>query len=121
MGSRITWRGDKELAAALYKKAQMSAVKNVVKKSGAQMSDLTKTFMQPTGGVYSKGYARGNNQKSTNVEIVDNGMTAKQTTNTDHIGFTEYGTRFMQAEPAIKPAFDRTKVIFKNDLNNLVK
>ena len=87
MGSRITWRGDKELAAALHKKAQMSAVKNVVKKSGAQMSDLTKTFMQPTGGVYSKGYARGNNQKSTNVEIVDNGMTAKQTTNTDHIGF----------------------------------
>ena len=121
MGSRITWRGSEELAKALRKKAQMGAIKNVVKKNGAQMSDLTKTFMQPTGGVYSKGYARGNNQKSTNVEIVDNGMTAKQTTNTDHIGFTEYGTRFMQAEPAIKPAFDRTKVIFKNDLNNLVK
>lgn len=46
MGSRITWRGDKELAKALQKKAQMSAVKNVVKKNGAQLSDLTKTFMQ---------------------------------------------------------------------------
>lgn len=121
MASRITWRGDKELAKVLQKKAQMSAVKNVVKKNGAQLSDLTKTFMQSTGGVYVKGYSKGNNQKSTNIEIVDNGMTAKQTTNSDHIGFTEYGTRFMQAEPAIKPAFDRTKVIFKNDLNNLVK
>ena len=121
MGSRITWRGSEELAKALRKKTQMSAIKNVVKKNGAQMSDLTKTFMQPTGGVYTKGYAKGNNQRSTNVEIIDNGMTAKQTTNSDHIGYTEYGTRFMQAEPAIKSAFDRTKVNFKNDLNNLVK
>lgn len=121
MASRITWHGSEELAKALRKKAQMSAIKNVVKKNGAKMSDLTKTFMQPTGGVYTKGYAKGNNQRSTNVEIIDNGMTAKQTTNSDHIGYTEYGTRFMQAEPAIKPAFDRTKVNFKNDLNNLVK
>ena len=43
------------------------------------------------------------------------------TSRTDHIIYNEYGTRYMEAEPAIKPAFDKAVQNVKRELNNLTK
>ena len=35
--------------------------------------------------------------------------------------YTELGTRFMAAEPLLKPVFNKQKTVFKSDLEKLLK
>ena len=48
-------------------------------------------------------------------------MTAAVGPTTDYSPYVEYGTRFMQAEPFVKPSWEEQKELFKKDMDKLVK
>lgn len=94
------------------------AVKAVVLKNGNQLNEKMKTHMR---NAYTKGYSHGDTAGSVNTVITDGGMTAEIGPTTNYSMYVEYGTRFMQAEPAVRPAFDEQVPVFKSDMDRLVR
>ena len=48
-------------------------------------------------------------------------MTAEVTPKAEYAPYVELGTRFMAAQPYLKPAFEEQKRKFKSDMNKLTK
>lgn len=107
-----------ELDQKLRKSMNMDAVKRVVQKNGDQMNERMKKNTQTA---FKKGYSTGDTASSINTELSDGGMTATVEPAMDYDPFVEVGTRFMEAEPFVKPAFEVQKEQFKRDMDRLVK
>lgn len=114
----IQIQGLDKLTRKLIKNQALTEAKEVVKKNTAQMHEKTISNMIST---YTKGYRTGNTENNTTFEIEDGGLSGVQTTNTDYIEYLEKGTRYMSAEPTIKPAFDVQKEKFRKEMEGLVK
>lgn len=114
--ARIMVYGIKDLQKKLKKNVQMSDVKRVVKKNGADM-----TQKMVTNADFDKGYQTGTTKRSINLEMENSGLTASAGATTEYAEYLEYGTRFMEAQPFIKPAFDDQKEKFKKDMSKLTK
>ena len=104
--------GFEKLEAKLTKNMDMSAVKTVVKKNGAEMQ---KKAMKEAPVLTH------HLQKSIMLEITDGGMTAEVESTAEYAAYQEYGTRFMKGKPHIRPAFDEQKGKFKSDFGKLVR
>lgn len=109
---------DKLVAKLEYCGANREAVKTVVRKNGDQLNEKMKSHMR---SAYTKGYSTGDTAGSVNTVLTDGGMTASVGPTMDYDMYVEYGTRFMQAEPAVRPAFEIQKEIFKSDMERLVR
>ena len=96
----------------------MDAVRQVVQKNGDQMNGKMK---KNTETAFKKGYSEGDTAKSIQTDITDGGMTAEVGPTTEYAYYVEFGTRKMEAEPFVKPAWEEQKEQFKRDLNKLVK
>lgn len=95
-------------------------VRNVVMKNGANLQEDAQKRMTKTVA-YVKGYSKGTTRRSTTLSISDDGMTATVAPHTEYFPYVEYGTRFMEAEPTLNPAFQKIKQQFYKDVMNLVK
>ena len=109
---------DKLQAKIKYCGGNRNAVKTVIRKNGNQLNKRMKSRMKEA---YIKGYSHGDIAGSVNTVITDEGMTASVGPTTEYSPYVEYGTRFMRAEPAIRPAFEEQVPIFKQDMEALVK
>ena len=109
--------GMEKLKRKLKKNVSMDKVKATVQKNGDQMNDLMK---ENTKTAFTKGYSQGDTAGSINTVITDGGLTAEVQPTTEYAAYVEYGTRFMDAEPFVKPAFDEQKEKFKKDMKKLV-
>ena len=99
--AQVEIKGDDILLRALQTAANMKAHKAAVQKHGA---DLQKKAQ--SNAVFTHGYATGATKRS--IKLV--------TAGTDYSGYLEKGTRFMDAQPFMKPAFDVVQPKFINDL-----
>ncbi len=63
----------------------------------------------------------GNLKRSIGLEINDSGLTAESEATAAYAGYVEYGTRFMNAQPYMKPAFEEQKIKFRNDMKKLMR
>lgn len=70
---------------------------------------------------FKKGYQTGTTKRSIALEITDAGLTAAVEPGTEYSPYLEYGTRFMDAQPFVKPAYEAQKAQFKEDMQRLVK
>ena len=52
---------------------------------------------------------------------MDNGLTAEVAPHTNYAGYVEWGTRFMNAQPYVRPAYMQESERFKEDLSKLMK
>ena len=95
-------------------------IKNVVMKNGANLQEDAQKRMTKTVA-YVKGYSKGTTRRSTTLSISDGGMTATVAPHTEYFPYVEYGTRFMEAEPTLNPAFQKIKQQFYKDVMDLVK
>ena len=95
-------------------------VRNVVMKNGANLQEDAQKRMTKTVA-YVKGYSKGTTRRSTTLSISDDGMTATVAPHTEYFPYVEYGTRFMEAEPTLNPAFQKIKQQFYKDVIGLVK
>lgn len=104
--------GFDKLEVKLKKSMNMDAVKTVVKRNGAQLQ----TKAQKNAPVDS-----GTLKRSIGLDITDGGMTAEVEPSAEYAAYVEYGTRYMDAQPYLKPAYNEQKQKFIRDLNELVR
>lgn len=115
--------GFDKLEAKLKKSMNMDAVKTVVKRNGAQLQTKAQKNA-PVGTPQSTGipgYVGGTLKRSIGLDITDGGMTAEVEPSAEYAAYVEYGTRYMDAQPYLKPAYNEQKQKFIRDLNELVR
>ena len=112
MGSKVTIVGMEKLQAKLKKNVRLDDVKRVVRYNGAQMQIKAQQKAPVDTGTL---------KRSIGIDIKDAGMTAKVTPKAEYAPYVELGTRFMAAQPYLKPAFEEQKRKFKSDMNKLTK
>ena len=112
MGLKIY--GHKKLQINLKDKAQMRLVKQIVKKHGANLNQ-----QMVKNAVFKGGYSNGDTRRSINILIEKGGLMARVKPTTKYSPYVEYGTRFMDKQPFVKPAFQKVKKEFVKDLKNL--
>ena len=110
MGVKIV--GMENVKVKLKKNMDLTAVKMVVRKNGAELQRNT----QRNAPVDT-----GHLMRSIDLEVTDGGMTAEVEPTADYGAYVELGTRFMNAQPYLKPAFDEQKGKFKSDMKKLVR
>lgn len=121
--------GMNKLVAKLeYCCSDRSAVRAVVLKNGNQMNAQMKDNMEKTYvAVYKTGKKKGqpihtgDTAGSVNTVLTDHGMTANVGPTMEYDQYVEYGTRFMKAEPTIRPAFEKQVPIFIRDMKAICK
>ena len=112
----IKVKGLDKLQKKLKENVTLDDVKRVVRHHGSKLQDL----MQDKAD-FDKGYQTGETKRSIGLEIQDSGFTADVGPETDYSPYVEYGTRFMSAQPFVKPAYEEQKEQFKRDLNKLMR
>lgn len=110
--AKIKIVGVEKLQAKLKKNANMDDVKRIVRQNGAQMQARS----QQNAPVDT-----GHLKRSIGLEIRDAGLTAEVEPTADYAPYVELGTRFMKAQPYLKPAFEVQKEKFKNDMKKLTR
>lgn len=113
---KITITGLDKLEKKLKNSVKMTDVQRVVKHNGAQ---LQRKMQQKAD--FTRGYATGTTKRSIGLELKDGNFTAEVEPTTEYSPYLEYGTRFMDAQPFVNPAFDEQKEQFKSDMLKLVK
>ena len=111
MGVKLS--GISEMKRALEKQAKVEQmVCSVVKLNGAELQERA----QRNAPVDT-----GNLRRSISLSVKDGGMTAEVTATADYSAYVEYGTRYMEAQPYMQPAFNVQKDIFVDDLKRALK
>lgn len=113
---KIKFEGLDELEKKLKANVTMEDVKRVVRQNGAELQGK----MQAKAD-FTKGYQTGTTKRSIGLEITDGGLTADVGPETEYSPYLEYGTRFMEAQPFVRPALEEQAAQFKSDMRKLVK
>lgn len=108
--------GLEKLQRKLKSNVTMDDVKKVVKKNGAELH--TKIVQNAE---FTKGYQTGTTKQSIRSSVSDGGLTWTVEPTTEYSPYLEYGTRFMEAQPFVKPALNKQKPKFFADLEKLMK
>lgn len=106
----VKFMGINELRIALEKKANMDAVRRAVKLNGAEMQNKAQRNSPVDTGTLKRGIG---------LEVIDGGLTAKVAASAEYAPYQEYGTRFMDSQPYMHPAFNEQKEQFKRDMKRL--
>lgn len=113
---KLTVTGLDELEKALKKNVRMDDVKRVVRHHGAALQERMHDKAD-----FKMGYQTGDTKRSIGLEIENGGFTASVGPETEYSPYLEYGTRFMEAQPFVKPSYQVQKEKFKQDMQKLVR
>lgn len=125
---KIKIDGLDKLQKALKDSMSLDDVKDAVRKNGSQLQKKVQKnanfhghyeWVAGKGKVFKK--PTGQTKRSIGLEIKDAGFAAEVEPTTDYSPYLEYGTRFMEAQPFVGPAFDEQSAKFKKDMQRLVK
>ena len=108
----IKVNGLDQLNAKLKKNMDLNVVKTIVKKNGADLQKKAQHYVPVDTGTL---------KRSIGLNIKDGGLTAVVAPTTDYAEYVEYGTRFMESQPYMRPALGEQKQIFKSDLEKVMK
>lgn len=114
--AEIKIEGLDKLEKQLKKNVTLNDVKTVVRKNGA---DLQRAIHRKAE--FKKGYQTGDTRDSVGLEITNGGMTAESGPTTEYSEYLEYGTRYMEKQPFVKPGLEEVEPKFKSDMQKLVK
>jgi HK97 gp10 family phage protein len=115
--------GLEKLQKKLKKNVDMTEVKRQVRKHGGQLQEKAMRNA-PVGTPESTGipgYVGGTLKRSIGIEITDGGMSAEVEPKADYGAYVELGTRKMEAQPYLKPAFEEQSKEFRKDMQKLVE
>ncbi|MBO5789540.1 MAG: HK97 gp10 family phage protein [Clostridia bacterium] len=114
--AKIKIDGLDELEKKLKANVTLNDVKRVVKQNGAELQKKMQNKAD-----FKMGYQTGTTKRSIGLEIKDSGMTAESGPETEYAPYLEYGTRFMEAQPFVRPALEEQAGQFKSDMQKLVR
>ncbi len=112
MAKGISLVGMEKLTAKIQDNMKKEAVKTVIKKNGSRLQQSAQEKAPVDTGVL---------KRSIMLEIKDSGLTAESEATVNYAGYVEYGTRFMEAQPYMRPALQEVGKKFKSDMEKLVK
>lgn len=104
--------GMEKLQKKLKQNVRMDDVKRVVRHNGAEMQAKAQQ-----NAPVDTGYLK----RSIGLEVTDEGMTAEVEPKADYAPYVELGTRFMDAQPYMAPAFRDQAEQFRKDMKKLVE
>ena len=104
--------GVKQLKLKLEKNMKMEAVRQTVRRNGAELQTKAQRYAPVKTGTL---------KRSIRLDIQDNGLTARTDATADYAPYVEWGTRFMEARPFMRPAFNSQKEKFKNEIDRLMR
>lgn len=113
---KIKIEGLEELQKVLKSKVTLDDVKTVVRKNGAQLQQKIQRNAD-----FKMGYQTGQTKRSVTLQIADAGLTAISGPTTDYSPYLEYGTRFMDAQPFVRPGLEEQARTFRKDMDKLVR
>lgn len=113
---KLSVKGISELEKKLRDNVTLDDVKRVVRHNGSQMQQR---MMQKAD--FTQGYQTGTTKRSIRLDIEDGGLTAAVEPTTLYAPYIEYGTRYMHAQPFVRPAMAEQEVKFKSDMDKLVR
>lgn len=105
-----------EFKKALKSNVTMDDVKRIIQTNGNR---LTNTMKRKTTSAYVKGYSTGDTASSINAESRDGGLTVAVGATMNYNPYTEYGTRYMSAEPILDPSLEVVRPQFLGDLDKV--
>lgn len=104
--------GIERLQRKLKGNVRLEDVKRVVRHNGVEMQAKAQRNAPVDTGTL---------KRSIGLEIMDSGMVAEVKPSAEYAPYVELGTRFMEAQPYLKPAFNEQKEKFKKDMNKLAR
>lgn len=113
---KIEVKGLDKLKKALKEKITLDDVKQVVSKNGQALQ----RNMQREAD-FTRGYQTGQTKRSIGLYMLDSGFTAEVGPETKYSPYLEYGTRFMDAQPFVRPSYEEQAQKFKSDMQKLVR
>lgn len=127
--SDIKIEGIERFQKKIKKNVSLDAVKKVVKHYGDKMEVDAKKNAENFKGHYEwrkgQGYVfvkpTGNLKRGIVSETKRDGLEYQTESTVNYAGYVEYGTRFMDAQPYLKPAFKDAANGMKRDLKRLEK
>lgn len=114
--AELTVKGLDKLEKKLKKNVTLNDVERIVRVNGSELHQK----MQGNAD-FTRGYQTGTTKRSISLDIKDGGMTAEVEPQTEYSPYLEYGTRFMEAQPFVRPAFEEQAEQFKSDMQKLVR
>lgn len=114
----IKVNGLEDFAKTLKPNVTMDDVKQIVKINGNR---LTRYMKEQTTHAYVKGFSTGDTAGSINAEPRDGGLTVAVGATMNYNPYTEYGTRYMSAEPILDPSLERVRPQFLGDLDKITE
>ena len=112
----IQFKGMTELIRGLEDGQNMNKVKKVVKLNGSEMQRNMMRYAS-----FTKGYQTGATKRSITLQFRDAGLSAEVRPTTDYSPYLELGTRYMAAQPFVRPAYYNALFQFHDDLKRLVE
>lgn len=114
--ANLTVKGLDKLEKKLKKNVSLNDVERIVRLNGSELHRR----MQGKAD-FKKGYQTGTTKRSIGLDIKNGGMTAEVEPQTEYSPYLEYGTRFMEAQPFVQPAFEEQAKQFIRDMDKLVR
>lgn len=105
-----------KLEKKLKDNIKLERIKQTVRQNGDELKEKINKNAE-----FTKGYQTGTTKRSVDVSYKDNGFTAESGAKTEYAEYLERGTRFMDAQPFVKPAFDAQKIKFKRDMDKITR
>lgn len=95
-------------------------------KALAELKDVQEAVKTNTAELQNKAMRRapvdtGNLKRSIEMELTDGGLTGVVKATAGYSAYLEYGTRFMSAQPFLRPSTFEQNVQFQKDLFRLLK
>lgn len=108
MTLRIT--GMEALQARLNKLTNVDDAREVVKMNGAELQKNMQRLAAVDTGFMKR-----------SVTLTLNGLSVKVTPTAEYSSYVEYGTRYMSAQPFVRPSFQTQKQKFIQDLQRIIR
>lgn len=115
-------KGVAEFKKGLAKRIELDDMKRIIKTNGSQLHRKAQKNANFRGHYEGNEFVKptGNLKKNITMELSDNDLTATIAPQAEYSAYVEYGTRFMNSQPYLRPAYVEQLVKFKNDVYRLM-
>ena len=119
----INFKGFTNLAQKLDEKANLKDIKEVVQLNTAELQEGMQKRASFKGHYEGKNFVKptGTTKRSIGIDMQDGGFRGVVGPRTEYAPYLEYGTRFMAAQPFIRPSFFVQKYKFIKDIKRLMR
>ena len=120
MKCKIDMRGLNQMQKKLLKGVSKDQISRVVRMNTAELTQKAKDRAPVSTEKTNPGGAHGQLKRSIIPSVGSGGLVGKVNATVDYAEYVEMGTRFMAAQPYMKPAFDQQKEVFLDDMKKLI-